>query len=194
MPDYVQTPAGLYHRTCVNVIPDGARLRADQKTVTRKDGTSYQLPECLQPGAPGLVDNSGSLVQATHFPAASTDKTTWDEYEYAFSNDGSSNVFWGSVAVGWHVPPKPSAWSNGEVLYYWPGIQTLDGMTLLQPVLGFNVLNSGQWSIAAWKCATSCVSSSRVNVSPGDSLEGDIGVYRLTDTSMTRGGLKKSDR
>jgi len=51
--DYVATPAGWYHRSCVHEIEDGALVGKDG-LVTRRDGAIYQLTRCLYPvrGAP----------------------------------------------------------------------------------------------------------------------------------------------
>src|SRR3982074_3371885 len=43
--DWIRTPAGLYHRSCVHEIPDGAVVGMDN-VVRRRDGTSYTLPPC----------------------------------------------------------------------------------------------------------------------------------------------------
>jgi hypothetical protein len=42
--DWIRTPAGLYHRSCVHEIPEGAVVKKD--SVRRRDGTSYALPVC----------------------------------------------------------------------------------------------------------------------------------------------------
>src|SRR5690242_2937024 len=47
-PGYVLTPAGWFHSSCVHEIPAGARVSINH-VVTRKDGTSYQIPKCLFP-------------------------------------------------------------------------------------------------------------------------------------------------
>src|SRR4051794_3648431 len=40
-PDYVRTPAGLYHRDCTPEIDDGASIDDGDGIVTRPDGTRY---------------------------------------------------------------------------------------------------------------------------------------------------------
>jgi hypothetical protein len=47
--DWIRTPAGLSHRSCVHEIPAGAVVGVDN-VVRRRDGTSYTLPPCLFPG------------------------------------------------------------------------------------------------------------------------------------------------
>lgn len=42
--DWIRTPAGLVHRSCVHEIPEGAVVRKD--SVRRRDGTTYALPVC----------------------------------------------------------------------------------------------------------------------------------------------------
>src|SRR6266568_4644975 len=44
-PDFVATPAGWFHRSCVHEIPNGAKVDA-AGNVTRADGTTFQIPKC----------------------------------------------------------------------------------------------------------------------------------------------------
>src|SRR2546425_8344311 len=46
--NYVRTPAGWYHRSCVHEIEEGALVEKDG-LVRRRDGTTYQIPKCLYP-------------------------------------------------------------------------------------------------------------------------------------------------
>jgi hypothetical protein len=46
--DWIRTPAGLMHRSCVHHIPAGAAVHGD--TVRTADGGSYVLPRCRYKG------------------------------------------------------------------------------------------------------------------------------------------------
>lgn len=48
--DWVRTPAGLMHRSCVHQLPTGSVLQGD--TVRLADGGSYVLPRCRYKGSP----------------------------------------------------------------------------------------------------------------------------------------------
>ena len=51
--DYLPTPAGWWHRSCVHAIPEGAKVLRDRH-VRREDGTTYRLPQCQYPAFPRL--------------------------------------------------------------------------------------------------------------------------------------------
>ena len=50
--EYVSTPVGWYHRSCVYQIPEDAVVDRSGK-VTRKDGSTYQLAKCMFPARMG---------------------------------------------------------------------------------------------------------------------------------------------
>src|SRR6266567_2633759 len=48
--DYVPTPAGWMHRSCVHVIGNDACLDDRTGIVTRQDGSTYVIPKCQYSG------------------------------------------------------------------------------------------------------------------------------------------------
>ena len=63
--DYVATPAGWYHRSCIHEIPAGARVDRRHGLVTRRDGSTYQLPTCLYPPRGGRLGAACVLRRTT---------------------------------------------------------------------------------------------------------------------------------
>src|SRR5437868_3162710 len=168
--DYVATPAGLYHRSCVHEIEDGARGNKNG-LVTRKDGTTYQHPKCAYPplrqtrrGGTSAPINNGWIEDASYaLPAG-------NQYRHLSAN--------------WAVPAKPVAsyadYTNGgpPVYYAFPGIQS--NAFILQPVIqyGYNgdFGSPFGWVMASWHCDTGpgCQHSSPVSVTAGDGIAGDV--------------------
>lgn len=49
--DYIRTPSGWYHRSCVHEIPNGAHV-GEGGLVTRVDGSTFQIPKCAYQATP----------------------------------------------------------------------------------------------------------------------------------------------
>jgi len=74
------------------------------------------------------------------------------------------------------VPDAPTA-VEGQLVYFFPGMEPSNGTIILQPVLQWGVSPAGggnKWSIASWSCGPSCVHGNLVDVQPGDEILGTI--------------------
>lgn len=171
--DYVATPAGLYHRSCVHEIPMGATVGRD-RVVRRRDGSTYRLPTCSfapRPTVPGHAQLPGS----TPFGGAVSAPTINGWVEYTWANAGPYK----RIVADWQVPSAPPGTygAAGKVYYTFPGLQSND--YIIQPVLqyGNNGLYGGAyWTITSWRCNTGsdCVHSPPVTVSSGNVIHGDV--------------------
>lgn len=112
---YVSTPAGWYHKSCVYEIPDGGRVNAANRVVTRRDGTTYHLSECAHPAYP----NWPQVARARRISLPPVD-TGWVEYAYEYARSGQSYL---DLEAAWHVPRTPdNSYSATEVFYAFPGL------------------------------------------------------------------------
>ena len=68
--EWVQTPAGLMHRSCVHQIPAGATVLS-RDTVRRADGSRYVLPRCRYRGRSSLPIELYELPSASSSTPAS---------------------------------------------------------------------------------------------------------------------------
>ena len=203
--EYVRTPAGLYHKSCVHEIPIGARVNV-QRVVHKRDGKSYVLPTCNFPSYPNVPGwaKGGSRRPGETVPTIGHD---WIEWTTAFSS-GYKNL-----AADWVVPAPPEAaylYSvSGRVYYTFPGLQTSSQLSayIIQPVLqyGNNQDFGGQyWTIASWRCGrtdigrTDCLHGPPLTVSPGDQLHGEITANNCSngvcDWSITTEDLTSSQQ
>ncbi len=161
--DLVATPDGWYHRGCVHTIPNGATLALDGRKVTLRDGSSYEIPQCAQPGRVN-VGGSG---------ASGPNLNSW--LEYADYDPGTS---WGTLNAGTHVPPAPIAsFDSSQVYYTFPGIQSAS--YIVQPVLTYGYApdyGNNSWTAASWRCNTGsdCNHGTAISISPGDSVVGTV--------------------
>jgi hypothetical protein len=156
--DWVLTPRGYYHHTCVQDIGDDARVD-EEGTIHRPDGTTFRLPTCAYP----------------NYPAPAVEEPTvngWVTDAFRHNANGYKRF-----NAGWEVPAKPS--SNGGLVYIFPGFEREDGSRIIQPVLqyGYNYDFGGDyWTIASWSCdnGNNCPHSTPRTVHVGDQIVGHI--------------------
>jgi hypothetical protein len=175
--DYVVTPTGWwYHRSCVREIEDGARINRQHK-VTRRDGTTYQIPKCgypvyrRRPGGelPPPVDNG--WIESARF-------------------DELPGNWFSQLNASWHVPAAPaSAYGSGQVYYSFPGV--VSDSFILQPVMQYGTSGAGGgnfWAMASWQCdgpGGYCVHSSLVSIAAGDAMSGTVAASACSNGDCT---------
>ncbi len=166
--DYVITPFGYFHPSCVLRLAEGETFVADGRALQHADGSVENIPSC---GYPHYAA-SGAIVAAG---ARKVEPPTINGWVESASVITSSS--YGEIVASWTVPPAPTS-RNGEVVYFFPGMQdSNDVVSIIQPVLGWNMDDTNTpWTIASWNCCPSgiTVESNPVNVSPGDTIEGTV--------------------
>jgi hypothetical protein len=179
--NYVTTPAGLYHRSCVHEIPNGARV--DRNVVTLLTGVTYQIPDCLYP--------SLSNFRAANSSPTAAGPTGWKEWTSAVQ---FGNTF-KRISANWAVPAAPSGfYATGlqKTYFTFPGLEGSVSNTpaqrdfyILQPVLQYGSTGEyggAYWTITSWRCNdnTNCIHSAPITVSPGDSINGSVFAYNCS--------------
>lgn len=167
--DYVATPAGWYHRSCVHEIPDGARWDT-AGVVTRRDGSVYRIPPCAYASYPLNQPPSG-VGMAPQTPTNSG----WIEYAYVTV---APPDWFHQLTAYWTVPAAPvGQYSGTQVFYSFPGLQSAS--YIIQPVVqyGYNGSFGGSyWTMASWYCNTgsNCNHSTPVTIYPSDVMYGSV--------------------
>ena len=59
-PDYVRTPAGLYHESCVHKVPQRSRVDMAARKVTLPNGRILEYERCEHPVFPSEINNRTS--------------------------------------------------------------------------------------------------------------------------------------
>jgi hypothetical protein len=164
--NYVITPAGYFHPSCVQRLGKGDVLNRDEKTIARANGRIDSAPVCRY----AHFRPNGEKVNADdHGIKPPTISHAWVEYAST-----TTSTSFGELGADWNVPAAPTA-NNGQTIYLFPGMEDYnDVVTIIQPVLGWNSDFASAWGIASWNC---CVSGTvyeatptRVNV--GDKIAG----------------------
>ena len=167
--EYVTTPFGYFHPSCVLLLEEGNTLRADGR-VQHADGTIEAAHVCGYPHyTPG-----GVLVSADGSKPNPLVINGWLE-----SVSATTSTAYGKIAAIWIVPPSPTS-DDGQILYFFPGFEdSNDVISIVQPVLQWG--NNGSfggnyWLVASWNCCISGTTwySSPLDVNVGDTILGTI--------------------
>jgi hypothetical protein len=170
--DYVVTPFGYFHPSCVRAIGADERILADGRVV-RGDGTAAPFSVCRY----AHYTSAGMRVAADARPSSAASRPRAPEangwVEASWYNDSAP---FGGLSADWIVPPAPEV-NVGQVVYFFPGLEDYENVvSILQPVLGWNGFNDSAWSISSWNCCVSGYAnySGPVAVASGDAIHGVI--------------------
>lgn len=176
--EYVITPFGYFHPSCVRSLAKGERQMADGRVQHADGSVEEPVTVCSYPHymRGGIRTKAGS-AQTTTPEAGITESTPSSTFsgwvESASITTGSPSQSYGAMIGTWTVPPQPVA-DDGQVLYFFLGFEDINHVeSIIQPVLGWY---QGHWTIAGWNCCINGVvtNSPFVNVSSGDEIYGSV--------------------
>jgi len=174
--DYVVTPFGYFHPSCVQALSDHANLLADG-SVKNADGSIQASSACkfsrYAANGESIQANSQSLTIKSKMTAAASAASVngWVQESQLRINGSFSGM-----NASWLVPAAPS-YHSGQIIYFFPGLEDYSNVqSILQPVLGWNAFNDSGWTIASWNCCVNGVVnySSPQRVTTGDQIYGSI--------------------
>jgi len=165
--DYVRTPHGYFHASCVQHVDQSEELQEDG-SIKRADGKIRAVAQCAYP----RFLHNGTRVEAkdtaTHLPEV---YNGYLQLVSATLNSGTNEL-----TAYMTVPPNPSS-QSGQTLYFFPGLQDAqDVISILQPVLGWDGYGANNWTIASWNCCKSGTTyvGNNVVVKVGDLIYGTM--------------------
>ena len=142
--NYVITPFGYFHPTCVRHVLKGETVLEDGRIQYADGSVEASAPVCGYP----RYSPQGALVTGN-------EPTTngWVE-----SASAMTTTSYHKMIVTWAVPPDPGSY-NGQTVFLFPGFEDYnDVKSILQPVLQYGPSAAGggeYWSVAAWNCCPS---------------------------------------
>ena len=177
--DYLITPNGYFHKSCVHEVPSGAHAD-DQDNVT-VNGAVTHYPPCqytvfsntLQ-GAQPIPTKNGQPPSIGH---------AWVESDEQDQNNGIGfNGMYEDIAVPYI--PLVDGFVVPQIIYFFPALQPAGqgSFPLMQPVLSFgnnnDYGNGWDWFLAAWWLTSSNNSyySTPGAVNPNDAIDADMQV------------------
>ncbi|HEY2516336.1 MAG TPA: RICIN domain-containing protein [Polyangiaceae bacterium] len=174
---YVATPVGYLDPSCL-VHVGRSETVGDDSVIRSPGGAARTTTMCNHP----RYDSAGHVVTESPTVAdvatpdrvlpqqATSDIEGWSLADFATYKAGVSHL-----SVSWVVPPTPA--EAGQVLFFFPGTQPLDGKpggTILQPVLAYE---NAQWFAQSWNCCEgngNAEYGDSVPVNPGDTISGTM--------------------
>lgn len=164
--NYVITPFGYFHPSCVIHLAKGDTLMEGGRVIQKADGSTL-TPVCNYPH----YTARGEKIAAG---AANAQPPTIG-HSWIASESTTTSTSYGEISSDWYVPSTPFS-NDGQTLFFFPGLQDTNVVSILQPVLGWNADFSDGWGIASWNCCISGIAdeSSAVRVSTGDIIAGTI--------------------
>jgi len=168
--NYVITPFGYFHSSCVKHLAKGDDVRRDEKAIRHANGSVEDIQVCAFPrfkadGAKVIGDERGVKDPSIGHAWVEYASTTTTSYAYLYAN--------------FNVPPAPST-NDGQTIYMFPGMEDYaDVVTIIQPVLGWNSDYASAWGIASWNC---CVSGTVFEAPPAPVKSGDVILGYMFDT------------
>lgn len=151
--DYVNTPMGRFHKSCVHQVPNGAVIDANQNVflngalIAHFDGCAYPA-ERTSAAHPKI---SHSPADSSGAPPPETDG--WVEYSSADVPYNAQGVDWlADFIMHWNVPAAPSSYV-GQTIYLFNSMESTSSPAIIQPVLQYGPSPAGggnYWSVASW--------------------------------------------
>jgi len=162
--DWVKTPVGAAHKTCVHRVPSGSYIQDTKEGMFITDGITGAIRQITPCGRKirNLKQYDGWLAYTT-----SQAPNDYDTFLGYFS-----------------VPNAPQ--SDPEVLYLFTGLQNVDWIPLvdptpdafdiIQPVLQYPGDNGDYWSVKSWyvTLTNDIVVSDEIQVNAGDEIFGNM--------------------
>jgi hypothetical protein len=179
--EYVITPFGYFHPTCVRKLAEGDILREEEAAIEHADGSFDSMPACAYPH----YEADGTMAAADATEELPTIGHSWIED----ANVTTTSSF-GELSGRWKVPPGPANKKDGPTIFFFPGLEDFKKVvTILQPVLGWNADFVDAWGIASWNCCVkgTAFESSALPVQTGDTI------YGLMKDTCKAGTLECSD-
>jgi len=185
--DYVVTPNGLFHPSCVIKVANGERVSANGDLV-RRDGSVDKASACLHPR---YVARDGAVARIE--PDA--EQPAFDGWVADSNSNSNVTPPAKKMVATFGVPSGPTA-KSGQVLYYFPGLVQGAVRTILQPVLAWNGFGDSRWTMTNWNCCESGKTwhGSTIAVNTGDKIKGSMIGANCTNGVCPNWTIKSVDK
>jgi hypothetical protein len=189
--DFVSTPAGLMHRSCVHAVAAGGKLDAAER-VAGPGGSSIGAAPCAYPRRPAHRDtgalsaSGGGVVASAANPKADTSR--WTEFVGGIAVANSFGFDWINQLTGrWQVPLTPRSYT-GQTIYVFMGLEPDNGtaMMMMTAQYGPSAAGGGNfWGTVVWYLASTgnIYHSALQPAQQGDFLQGTMRAYECPDNS-----------
>lgn len=177
-PDYVVTPSGAFHPSCVHELPSGASV--DDGVVTRLGSVISNITPCLYPSyrPDTIVTPLATVLPPVDYSVPGYRYNGW--LTFAWYKTGTQSPF-SNLSVNFKVPNYPPL-DNNQVVAIFPGFQDTypSGNWIIQPVIYYNkdwgwVMFSAYYGCGQPGCTNnSFIYTNPVSVFPGHVMRGTV--------------------
>ncbi|HEY0714431.1 MAG TPA: hypothetical protein VGF45_17235 [Polyangia bacterium] len=181
--EYVDTPVGRFHRSCVHEVPEAAEID-DTGNVQQGGRLLKRLERCRFKSFRGRRQPEKDLPPPT--------VNGWIARLYAFAPITPAGYRWfNALTHTMKVPSNPTT-RNGQLLYTFTSLLPLAGDAIIQPVLQWGIGPAGggtKWGAAAWYVdnGRNFVTHSPLrDVVAGDSMVGQMAALSCTSAGVCR--------
>ncbi len=184
--DYVITPFGYFHPSCVQYVDPSEQINTDGD-IARADGTVRSVAPCAYPRytADGARIDPNSNELANPPGTGVRPPEAYNGYLAYITALLTTPV--DKMTAYLTVPPAPQT-QSGQTVYLFPGLEDYqDVVSILQPVLGWDADGTSSdkfWSISPWNCCRrgTVYEGPSANVAAGDVLYGTMTFAAKDDT------------
>ncbi|MGH8213072.1 MAG: hypothetical protein ACRESC_06475 [Gammaproteobacteria bacterium] len=192
--DYVVTPDGYFHPSCVDTVAPDESLDA-YGNIINASGIVRHLTPCAYPHyAPNGERLQGdALPRVSRFATSASPTINGWVVTGQYPVQATSSASYLSAEMGVPAPPPVQ---SGQVIYFFPGLEDFENVvTIVQPVLAWNGFNDNGWTIASWNCCRNgrALHSAPVAVSTGDTILGRMKGVRCASGSCALWSILSSD-
>ncbi len=172
--DYVITPFGYFHPSCVRQTKEGETLLGDGRIRFEDGSEETNASFCSFP----RYSPTGELV----VKAPEDSEPLEISWSWIEAGQVSTSTTYNGVAATWTVPQTPTT-NDGQTLFFFPALSHNDltppnEEPIIQPVLGWNdgQPGAGPWNIASWNSCPNGMAwnGAPVTVNPGDQIQGSV--------------------
>ena len=170
--EYVITPYGYFHPSCVRHVSEGETVLADGRIQHTDGSVDATTPICYFPPYSAL---GAPVTLGGAYGRGSTPVTNgWVE-----DISVTTGTAYGKITASWKTPPAPTT-NDGQTLFFFPGFEDIDDViSIVQPVLQWGPSGAGggaYWAAASWNCCISGIAdySTLIAVNAGDTMLGSI--------------------
>ncbi|HLX83221.1 MAG TPA: hypothetical protein VKR59_04955 [Terriglobales bacterium] len=173
--NYLITPFGYFHPSCVGHLAKGDEILHDEKLIKHVNGTTESVHVC----AYARFEADGTKVAPDGKIDNQVDKPPFIGHSWIEYASVTTTTSFGYLYAEWTVPPTPTS-NDGQTVYFFPGVEDInDVVTIIQPVLGWNSDYASAWGIASWNC---CESGTTYEATPEPVSSGDTILGYMFDT------------
>lgn len=197
LPNYVQTPGGRIHHSCVWTVEDVEAAGKEAKDLPLTCDAEKSIMHTQEHSR--TAGRGGDEANETHRPIRQRTVSTFERQTYAMDVHAKNASFWTSFTADWTVPKLPSSSAGEQVVYFWPGFKSQEpemGFPVLQPVMQYGQAGSKKWQLQSWYVhgeANVALTGKAVELSPGDkissfmSYDGKTKMWTVSGTNLASG-------